>query len=116
MIIYLNGKDYPIEKNKFAMYFIGGGYFSKILNKMFPHCNIYVKYTYPETGIIYFNSWRAREFICDIIPEKNFMCFATYDGETLPPFVGYFDVMEWHGDNRITPRTFDNRRFKNEQI
>lgn len=42
------------------------------------------------------------------------MAFATYGGETLPPFVGLLDVMEWNGGKRVTPRTFDNRRFKNE--
>jgi hypothetical protein len=35
-------------------------------------------------------------------------------GETLPPFIGDPDVIEWNGDNRVTPRTFDKRRFKNE--
>lgn len=114
MIKYLNGECYPIEKNKFAMSFQGVGGFANILNKMFPNCNIYLKYTYPGTGKIYFNSWRAREFVCNIIPEKYFMCLATYDGEILPPFVGDFDVMAWNGDNRITPRTFDKRRLKNE--
>ena len=114
MIIYLNGEDYPFQENKFSMSFQGPGGFGKTINKMFPNCNIYLKYTYPDTGKIYLNSWRAREFICNIITEKYFMCFATYEGETLPPFIGDFDVMEWNGDNRITPRTFDNRRFKNE--
>ena len=39
MIKYLNGKDYPIEENKFAMSFQGGGGFASILNKMFPTKN-----------------------------------------------------------------------------
>lgn len=81
---------------------------------MFPNSNIYLKYTNPDSGKIYFNSWRAREFICNIIPEKYFMCFATYDGETMPPYVGDLDIMEWNGDNRITPRSFDKRRIINE--
>lgn len=111
MIKYLNGEDYPIEKNKFGMSFQGHSNFTKILNKMFPYCNIYLKYTYPDEGKIYFNSWRTREFICNIIAEKYFMCFAYYDGETLPPFIGDSSVMEMYGDKRVTFRTFDKRRL-----
>lgn len=115
MIKYLNsGEDYPILKNKFALSFQGGGEMARFIYKMFPDTNIYVKYTYPDSGKIYFNSWRAREFFSNYFPEQYFMCFATYDGETLPPFVGDLDVIEWKGDNRVTPRTFDKRRFKNE--
>ena len=111
MIKYLNGEDYPIEKNKFEVFFQGPSNFAKILNKMFPCSTIYLKYTYPDSGRIYLNSWRAREFLCNIIPEKYFMCFASYDGETLPPFIGDPDVREWNGNNRVTPRTFDKRRL-----
>lgn len=114
MIIFLNGKDYPKKQNKFALNFLGPVNFVNILNKMFPDCTIYLKESYPDSGRIYFNSWLAREFVCNIIPEKYFMCFASYDGETLPPFVGDLGVRVWNGDNRVTPRTFDNRRFKNE--
>ena len=96
------------------MSFLGTSNFTKILNKLFPDCQIYLKYSVPDSGKIYFNSWRAREFICNIIPEKYFMCFATYDGEIMPPFVGDIDIMAWNGDNRITPRSFDKRRFINE--
>lgn len=115
MIIILNGKDYPKKENKFEMYFQGASNFTNNLNKMFPDCQIYLKRTYPDCGKIYFNSWRAREFVCNIIPEKYFMCFASYDGETLPPFIGDPDVMEFcQNDVRVTPRSFDKRRFKNE--
>lgn len=112
MIKYLNGEDYPIEKNKFAMYFQGPSNFANILNKMFPNSIIYIRYRFPDFGQIYFNSWRAREFLCNIITEKYFMCFASYDGETLPPFIGDPEIREFNGDNRVTPRTFDKRRFK----
>ena len=115
MIKYLNsGEDYPILENKFALSFQGAGRFSMILNKMFPHCNIYLKYTYPDVGKIYFNSWRTREFICNRIVERDdlFMCFASYDGETLPPFAGNIDCIEFKDNKRVTPRSFDNRRFK----
>ena len=114
MIIILNGKDYPKKENKFAMNFFGSSNFANILNKMFPDCTIYLKYYCPDEGRIYFNSWRARELVCNIIPEKFFMCFASYDGETMPPFVGSLDVMEWKDGKRVTPRSFDKRRFKNE--
>ena len=115
MIKYLNsGEDYPILRNKFALSFQGGGEMARFIYKMFPNTDIYVKYTYPDSGKIYFNSWRAREFFSNYFPEQYFMCFATYDGETLPPFIGDPEIIEWNGDNRVTPRTFDNRRFKNE--
>jgi hypothetical protein len=114
MIKFLDGEDYPPDENKFPLFFQGPFGISRIINKMFPQCEIFVKYTDPDVGKIYFNSWRSREFICNIIPEKYFMCFASYDGETLPPYTGDFNVIEFCKNGRKTPRTFDKRKLKNE--
>lgn len=118
MIKYLFSKSgerlpYPEIKNKFPMFFMGPYGFAQKLQILFPETVIYLNRTGPDEGKIYFNSWRTREFICNRIVERDdlFMCFASYDGETLPPFIGDIDCIEFKDNKRVTPRTFDKRRL-----
>lgn len=107
---------FPEIKNKFCMSFMVPYGFAIKLQNLFPETEIYLYGSAPDEGKIYFNSWRAREFICNRIVEREdlFMCFASYEGEILPPFVGDVGCIEFKDNKRITPKTFDKRRLKNE--
>lgn len=118
MIKYLYGEfgerlPFPDIKNKFPMSFMGHYGFAIKLQNLFPETEIYLSGTNPDEGKIYFNSWRTREFICNRIVELDdlFMCFASYEDEILPPFVGDIDCIEFKDNKRVTPRTFDKRRL-----
>lgn len=118
MIKYLYGEfgerlPFPEIKNKFPMSFLGPYGFALKLETMFPETEIYLSGTSPDEGRIFFNSWRAREFICNRITECEdlFMCFANYYGAMLPPFIGDIDCIEIKDNKRVTPRTFDKRRL-----
>lgn len=121
MIEYLDiySKDYPTEKGRFPMSILGPDTVIKKIGKMFPAATIYLKFTTPGEGIIYFNSWRAREFMCNYIEEHFFMTFSVYDFNILPPYSGDIDIVESKTINgkyyRITPRTFDKRRLYERQ-
>lgn len=56
-----------------------------------------------------FNTW------CNFLQENavmtSNMCFACYEDEILPPFVGDIECIEFKDNKRVTPRTFDKRRL-----
>jgi hypothetical protein len=118
MIKYLYGEfgerlPFPKIKNKFPMSFMGPYGFAVKLQSILPETQIYLTGSAPDEGRIYFNSWRTREFICNRIVESDalFMCFASYDDEILPPFVGDVGCIEFKDNKRVTPKTFDKRRL-----
>lgn len=116
MIKYLYGEfgerlPFPVIKNKFPISFMGLYGFAIKLQKLFPEVEIYLSGTSPDEGRIYFNSWRAREFICNRIVESEDFFMCSYDGETLPPFAGDIECIEFKNNKRVTPRTFDKMRL-----